>query len=177
MVSAQAEQAEAFVAVGSNIDPDDNVVAALDLLIRATNVVGVSTMYRTAPLGGLRQPPFVNGVWQIRTSSGARDLKHGILRDIEASLGRVRTSDAYAARTIDLDIAIYGDLVINEPGLVIPDPDILKRPFVAVPLLELAPDLCLPDSGLRLADQPVCRASGLEPLPELTSRLRERIAK
>lgn len=169
---------EAFIAVGSNIEPERNIPAALEMLREAVCVTAVSTMYRTAPLGRPEQPPFVNGVWRVRTRLGARELKFAVLRRIEARLGRVRTGDARAARPIDLDIALFGDAVINEPDLVVPDPDILQRPFLAVPLVELAPGVRLPGTDVLLAEQPVCRdAGGLEPLAGLTERLREGMAR
>ena len=74
-----------------------------------------------------------------------------MLRRIESELGRVRSADRYAPRTIDLDLLLYGDLVIDEPGLRIPDPDIRIRPFIAVPLLELEPGLVMPDTGEAIA--------------------------
>lgn len=170
--------AEAFIAVGSNIEPLQNVPAALEMLLEDVRVTAVSTMYRTAPLGRPEQPPFVNGIWRIETALEARELKFTLLRGIEARLGRVRTDDAYAARPIDLDIALFGEAVIDEPGLVVPDPDIRERPFLAVPLVELSPGLRLPGMEDKLADAPVCRdVSGLQPLPELTEQLRERIAR
>lgn len=166
----------AYVAVGSNIEPATNIPAALERLSRRVSVTGVSTLYRSEALDRPAQAAFVNGVWRIETSMDAKLLKFSVLRQIEAELGRVRTDDPYADRTIDLDIAVYGNAVINEPGLVVPDPDIVKRPFLAVPLLELAPDLCLPGSGLRLASVPAAvTAETLEPLPELTDVLRRKL--
>jgi 2-amino-4-hydroxy-6-hydroxymethyldihydropteridine diphosphokinase len=172
---ADGRSVEAFIAVGSNIEPLRNVPAALDMLLEDVRVTGVSTMYRTAPLGRPEQPAFVNGVWRVETALDARKLKFTVLRGIEARLGRVRTEDAFAARPIDLDIALFGGAVIDEPDLVVPDPDVRERAFLAVPLVELAPELRLPGSGVRLADEPVCRdVGGLEPLPELTDQLRKR---
>ena len=71
-------------------------------------------------------------------------MKFGVLRAIERELGRVRTGDAYAARTIDLDILLYDDLVVEEEGLTLPDPDICRRPFLFLPLLDLDEHLRLP---------------------------------
>ncbi len=164
----------AYVSVGSNIAPDANVPAALAALMDRAEVTGVSTMYRTAPLNRPEQDPFANGVWRISTDVEPRPLKFEVLRPIEQSLGRVRTDDAYAARTIDLDVLLYGDLVLDEDGLEIPDPDILRRPFLAVPLVELEPELCLPGSGVALALHPVCgQTAGMVPLSDLTRRLKE----
>jgi 2-amino-4-hydroxy-6-hydroxymethyldihydropteridine diphosphokinase len=170
------EPVRAFIAVGSNIDPEHNIPAALDMLKARLDVTAVSTFYRTEPLGRPEQPAFINGVLEVRTGMDPRALRADVLRAVEASLGRVRTADKYAARPIDLDIALYGDLVTEEDGLVIPDPDIRERPFLAVPILELAPDLRMPDTGERVASLAVVRQTdGLEPVGELTEQLRGRL--
>lgn len=142
---------DVYIAVGSNIDPEEKIPVAARLLALSVDLVAVSTFYWSAPLDRPEQPRFINGVLQIRTALEPRPLKFELLRSIEARLGRVRGPDRYAPRTIDLDIALYYDRVIDEEGLRVPDPDIGTRPFLAVPLLELAPDLVLPDTGERLA--------------------------
>ncbi|MFW6158917.1 MAG: 2-amino-4-hydroxy-6-hydroxymethyldihydropteridine diphosphokinase [Planctomycetota bacterium] len=167
--------ADVYVAVGANIDPESNILAAFDRLARWVRVVATSSFYRTPALGRPEQPPFLNGVWQVATDVGPRPLKSRVLRAVESELGRVRTEDRYAARPIDLDIAVYGDLVIVERGLRIPDPDIRERAFLAVPLLELAPGLVLPDTGEALADLAVVRNPELERVPKLTAVLKERL--
>ena len=167
----------AFVAVGSNLEPQRHLSRAIDRLQQHVRVAAVSTVYRTDPLDRPEQPPFLNAVWQIETSMEARALKFDVLRAIEAELGRVRTDDRYAARTIDLDVILCGRAVIDAPDLQIPDPDIRRRPFIAIPLLELAPDLVLPDTGEPLAAIAAgLDASGLEPRVELTAGLRDRLA-
>ncbi len=167
---------DAFIAVGSNIEPERNVPRALECLMRRVEVTGVSTLYRTAALGRPEQAPFINGVWRIKTAIGPRELKFRVLRSVEGELGRVRTEDTYAPRTIDLDIAVYGELVVDEQDLVVPDPDIAGRPFLAVPLVELEPGIHVPGMDRPLADCRVARErGGLEPLPELTALLREKL--
>ncbi len=162
-----------FVSVGSNIDPEESIAEAIVRLRQRARVTATSTFYWTTPVGRPEQPRFLNGIWQIETSLPARQLKFDVLRGIESDLGRIRTADKYAPRTIDLDVVLYGRLVVDEPDLRIPDPDIRQRPFVAVPLLELAPDLILPDTGEKLAGLPVVRqAEGLEMAAALTARLR-----
>lgn len=163
----------AFIGVGSNVDPETNIVAALASLREKAVVTGISTFYRTVPLDRPEQPSFLNGVFRIQTDRDARDLKFDILRKIEKHLGRVRTEDKYAARSIDLDILLYGQAVMDEPDLRIPDPDIRTRSFIAVPLLELEPDLMLPGGGGRLsAIVEGMDRSSLEPAEALTQRLR-----
>ena len=170
-MSGQA--ATAFVGVGSNIEPAVNVPSALQMLRKRTKVEQVSTFYRTAPLSGRHQAMFVNGVLEIRTQLPPIELKFGVLRRIEENLGRIRTADANACREIDLDLLLYGDLVIDDECLKIPDPDIRDRPFVAIPLCELAPGLVLPDTGEYLRLLPIMNSpSPLEALDEFTASLK-----
>lgn len=171
---------QAFVGVGSNIEPRRNIQAALVRLARRVRVTGVSTFYRTPALDRPDQPAFLNGVWRIETDLAPRALKLDVLRGIERSLGRVRTADRYAPRTIDLDLLLYGDLTVDEPDLRIPDPDIRKRPFIVVPLLELAPDLVMPDTGLppaRVARDPMPPGAGeaLDADPDFTKVLQSKV--
>ncbi|MEI7833270.1 MAG: 2-amino-4-hydroxy-6-hydroxymethyldihydropteridine diphosphokinase [bacterium] len=142
---------EIFIGIGANIDPDTHIRAALHLLTRIGKVHGLSTIYRTSALGGRIQPPFLNGVVAMETSLPPLAIKTA-LRAIEAELGRVRTADRYAARTIDLDLLLYDDLVLCTEELSLPDPNICQRAFLAIPLAELAPALVLPDSGMRITE-------------------------
>jgi dihydroneopterin aldolase/2-amino-4-hydroxy-6-hydroxymethyldihydropteridine diphosphokinase len=142
----------AFVSVGSNIDPAENVEKAIRLLARSVRVVSLSTVYLTEAEGRPGQPPYYNCVVEIETELPAFELKHQILRSIEAELGRVRGADKYASRTIDLDLILFDELVTTTEDLTLPDPDIVRRPFIAIPLHELAPDLMLPGSGQRISE-------------------------
>jgi len=144
--------AQAFVAVGSNINPEVNVRAAVRLLAERVQIAAVSTVYRTEPEGPPGQPSFYNCVIEVTTDIPAHEFKFKVLRAIESELGRQRTSDKYAPRPIDLDLILYDDLVLNADGLVLPDPDIRNRPFLAVPLAELAPGLTLPGTNVRIAE-------------------------
>jgi dihydroneopterin aldolase/2-amino-4-hydroxy-6-hydroxymethyldihydropteridine diphosphokinase len=172
--TVDAQNARVFVAVGSNVDPTSNVLCALERLDADVGVARVSTFYRTPALDRPDDPPFVNGVVEVEARLPAYDVKRA-LRRIEEALGRTRTGDRYAPRTIDLDLLLYGDEVSIEPGLPLPHPDVRTRPFVAVPLAELAPDLILPDSGTRTSVVAASlRPSAMEPLPELTQELRRR---
>ena len=165
-----------FVGIGSNIDPEENIACALERLSRQTAIEAVSTFYRTAPVGRPEQPPFLNGAARLRTTLDAATLKSEVLCGIESALGRVRTADACAPRTIDLDILLFDSAIIEEPGLRVPDPGIRERPFVAVPLLELVPDLVLPDTGEKLAGLSCARRrEGLIPADAFTESLRERL--
>jgi len=157
-----------FVSVGSNVDPEKNVTRALRLLNDELGIRAISTFYRTPALNRPQDPPFVNGVIEVGDALGPLDLKK-VLQNIERTVGRERTADRYAPRTVDLDLLLYGDRVTH--------PDIRERPFVAIPLLELAPDLILPDSGkaLRSIVDSLPRYP-MEPLADLTRRLRTEVA-
>ena len=134
----------AFLGVGSNIDPMDNVPRAIRLLGQQVHILAISTFYRTKALGPTEYPSFINGVIEIETEVPALDLKYGLLRPIERELGRHRSSDRNAPRTIDLDLLVYGEQSIHSQELVLPAPEIAERSFLAIPLSELAPDLIPP---------------------------------
>lgn len=167
----------AFVSVGSNIDPARNVRAALGLLSARVRLSALSTVYLTAALGRPEQDPYYNCVVAIETDLAPHTLKHGVLRPIEDALGRRRTADKFAPRAIDLDLIAYGDLVLDEDGMRLPDPEILERPFLAVPLCELAPGWKV--AGRNRAIEAVAAAlgsAGMRALPDYTRRLRQELA-
>jgi dihydroneopterin aldolase/2-amino-4-hydroxy-6-hydroxymethyldihydropteridine diphosphokinase len=141
----------AFVAIGSNIDPAMNLQSAVNLLAHRLTVTRVSTVYRTEPEERPEQSEFYNCVVEVQTDLPPLDLKFQVLRPIETQLKRWRTSDKYAPRTIDLDLILYGDVVLAEDDLVLPDPEIIRRFFLAVPLAELEPDLILPGINMRIS--------------------------
>ena len=164
----------AFVAVGSNIDPALNVQRCLLLLAGRVALVNVSTVYETRAEGHPEQADFYNCVVEIDTDQAARDLKFNVLRFIESSLKRERSADKYAPRTIDLDLILYGDLVLKTSDVVLPDPDILRRFFIAAPLAELAPGLILPGSDIRIRDIAArLPREDTRPLESYTARLRQ----
>ena len=166
----------AYIAVGSNIEPERHVLRALEHLACRVRITGVSTFYRTPAIGTADQADYLNGVVRIETPLSPRELKFGVLREIEAQEGRVRSGDKYGPRTIDLDLALYGDLVIMDEDLTVPAPEIETRVFVSVPLCELDPDLRLPGKGTRIADL-VGEADrqSLRPQIEFTQTLRQRL--
>jgi 2-amino-4-hydroxy-6-hydroxymethyldihydropteridine diphosphokinase len=128
----------AFLALGSNLGDREAIlrdaVAALD------GVVAVSPVYETAPVGGpAGQGPYLNAVVELDTRRSPRDLL-GVCRRLEAAAGRVR-GERWGARTLDVDVLLVGDLVVDEPDLVVPHPRLWERRFVVAPLADLAPDL------------------------------------
>jgi dihydroneopterin aldolase/2-amino-4-hydroxy-6-hydroxymethyldihydropteridine diphosphokinase len=162
--------------MGSNIKPEENMHAALLALARREEIVAVSTVHQTEPEEVAGQPDFYNCVVEIRTEKTPADLKHGILRRIEADLGRKRTEDKFAPRTIDLDLVLYDDLVLQEDDLILPDPDIASRPYLAAGLSELAPDLTLPGTTSRIVDVAArLPKEKMKPLKDYTVRLRKDI--
>ena len=134
----------AFLSLGSNIEPEKNMLEAVRLLSHHVKVLKASTVYLTEPLQRKSQPAYYNCVIKIETDIEPRKLKFEVLRDIEKELGRKRTEDKYASRTIDIDIILYGNLVVSTKELTLPDPDIRTRAFLAIPLDEIEPDLVLP---------------------------------
>lgn len=166
----------ACIGVGSNIEPETNVLRALDLLRACCRVLATSTFYRTPAIDRPEQPDYLNGVWRAETTLSPRDLKFRVLRRIEEQLGRVRGYDRYAPRTIDLDVLLCGRQRVNDPDCRVPAPEIRSRPFLAAGLLELEPRAVLPDTGEPLAALFSEREiQALQPEIAFTSRLRRRL--
>jgi 2-amino-4-hydroxy-6-hydroxymethyldihydropteridine diphosphokinase len=140
--------ATAYIGLGSNLgDRGENLRRALERLGAAR----VSTIQETDPVGVTEQPRFLNAVAELETGLPPRALLDRLL-EIERDLGRDRESEErWGPRTIDLDLLLYDDEVIDEPGLTVPHLRLAERRFVLEPLHELAPDLVLPD-GRRIKD-------------------------
>lgn len=169
--------ARAFIGIGSNIEPERNVRAAICNLARQVRLVGVSTVYRTDALDRPEQPAYFNCVAEIETDALPAQVKHALLRPIEDELGRERMQDRYAPRTIDLDLIVYGDLSMDDGDIRLPDPDIFERPFLAIPLSELAPDLVLAGGGHRVGDIAAAMAAdGLKPLHDYSRMLHDEVS-
>jgi 2-amino-4-hydroxy-6-hydroxymethyldihydropteridine diphosphokinase len=169
-------ETEIYIGVGANIDPERNIPTGLSILASLMEVTASSMFYRTRPLYRPRQPDFFNGVWKVTTSLPPGKLKTEILREVESRLGRERGRDPHAPRPLDLDILLYGQLVINNEEIVLPSPDIGERPFVAVPLFELTGDIKLPAFGESLSGLVAkMDVTGLEPLRKFSDKLRNMI--
>lgn len=164
----------AYVGVGSNIEPEKNILSALRLLV-PEGLTRVSTVYRTEPVGAPGQPYFYNCVAEVLTARPPEEFKFSVLRRIEESLGRRRNGDRYSPRQIDLDLAAYGSLELDSEGLILPDPDVYKRAFIAIPLSELAPRLILPGTR-RIEDIAASFSrSGMEEMAAYTGRIRKEL--
>ena len=140
----------AYVALGGNLgDVAATFAAALACIdaLPGTTVRARSSLYRNPPLGGAAQPDYLNAVAAVDTQLPAHELLEALLA-IERQLGRTRDPVArWAPRTVDLDLALYGEHVVVEPGLRVPHPGLHERAFVLVPLAEIAPDAVVPGHG------------------------------
>jgi 2-amino-4-hydroxy-6-hydroxymethyldihydropteridine diphosphokinase len=138
----------AYVGLGANLgEREATIRRALDLLaaVAGVEVAGVSTLRETDPVGYADQPRFLNGAAALETTLSARELL-SLLLAVERALGRDRSHEVrFGPRTIDLDLLLYGDAVVDEPGLTVPHPRLAERTFVLEPLEELDPGLVLPD--------------------------------
>lgn len=140
----------AYLSLGSNIAPEHNLPAAVTQLARCGRVLAVSSVWQTAPVGLLDQPDFLNAAVLLETPLSARTLRQQAIAAIEDKLGRVRTENKNAPRTIDVDIMLFNRDIISLGQRHIPDPEVLERPFVAVPLAEIAPGYVHPETGQTL---------------------------
>jgi 2-amino-4-hydroxy-6-hydroxymethyldihydropteridine diphosphokinase len=141
--------ARAFVGLGSNLgDRADTLRRALEFLDAEAGiaVVAVSSFRETDPVGYLDQPPFLNAAAEVETELRPRDLLDRLLA-VERSLGRVRAGPRFGPRTIDLDLLLYGDESLDEPGLAVPHPRLHERRFALEPLAELDAALVVPGRG------------------------------
>jgi 2-amino-4-hydroxy-6-hydroxymethyldihydropteridine diphosphokinase len=137
-----------FVGLGSNLaDPQAQVSGAMWELgkLPQVRVVQCSSLYRSAPVGYLNQPDFINAVVQLMVILSPRNMLDALLQ-LEHQCGRTRDF-INAPRTLDLDLLLYDDLQYHEQGLTIPHPQMHKRAFVLQPLLEISPDCLIPGIG------------------------------
>lgn len=138
-----------FVGLGANLgDPQLQVRRAFDELesLPDTRVESTSTIYRTPAWGDVTQPDYANAVAELRTPLDPGALV-GELLALERRLGRERGDTKWAPRTIDLDLLVYRDRIVHEPGCAVPHPHLAERAFVLVPLAEIAPQLVIPGLG------------------------------
>jgi 2-amino-4-hydroxy-6-hydroxymethyldihydropteridine diphosphokinase len=143
----------AYVGVGANLgNREETIARALELLgwRDGVEVVAVSRLRETDPVGFTDQPRFVNGAVAVETDLEPRQLLDTLLA-VERELGRTREGPRFGPRTIDLDLLVFGDHELTEPGLTVPHPRLAERLFALEPLADLDPDLLIPGRG-RVSD-------------------------
>ena len=141
--------ARAYVGLGANLgDRETTIRRAVELLADTVGVevLAVSALRETEPVGVEDQPRFLNGAAALETTLEPRAVLEALL-GIERVLGRVRDGLRFGPRTIDLDLLLYDDEAIDEPGLTVPHPRLHERRFALEPLAELAPALAIPGHG------------------------------
>lgn len=141
--------ARAHVGLGANLgEREETLRRALELLAATdgVEVAAVSSFRETDPVGYLDQPRFLNAAAELETSLSPRELLEALLA-VERELGRTRGGARFGPRTVDLDLLLYGDAQLDEPGLTLPHPRLHERRFALEPLAELDPELVVPGRG------------------------------
>lgn len=142
----------AYLGLGANLgDRKNHLDQAIEQLshTKGIRVQKISSLYETAPIGYIDQPPFYNQVVKIQTFLTSDDLLENLLQ-IEQELHRVRTF-RWGPRTIDIDLLLYEDCIISRGNLIVPHPRMTERAFVLIPLLEIAGDLLIPGTGKKIS--------------------------
>jgi 2-amino-4-hydroxy-6-hydroxymethyldihydropteridine diphosphokinase len=140
----------AYVGLGANLDdPAEQLRRALDELTRlpGTRLTARSPLYKSPPLGPPDQPDYINAVAALDTTLAPLELL-GALQTIEQRHGRRHDGTRWGPRSLDLDILLYGELVLDTPDLVLPHPGLHERAFVLYPLMDIAPELVIPGRGM-----------------------------
>lgn len=146
----------AYIGLGSNLDsnlpgkinsPKENILSAKEAIntIESTAILSVSSLYQSKPVGPQNQDDYINAVAKLETSLDATDLLNS-LQGIENEHGRKR-EEHWGARTLDLDILLFGEQIIQNKRLTIPHKELCNRSFVLVPLMEIEPECIIPGKG------------------------------
>lgn len=140
---------QVYVAIGSNVNPEANVAKAASALQNQFPDAQFSSWYRN-PAVGFEGDDFINGVAGFTSNLPLRSLLER-LHAIETLCGRPRNAPRWAPRAMDIDVLLYDDVVCSEPGVTLPRPDLLKRPYMLGPLAELAPEVVHPTARRTIA--------------------------
>ena len=159
------EPVTAYLGLGSNLDdPIEQITRAFDELaqVAGCELTAVSALYQSSPMGPADQPDYINAGAQLKTRLGPLELLQA-MQGIELAHGRER-KERWGARTLDIDLLLYGDEVIDLEGLTVPHPGLHLRNFVLYPLHELAPGIEIPGRGLLGELMKHCSVEGLQRL-------------
>ena len=158
-----------YIGLGSNLqNPAQQINQAISEIsfCKEITLQKVSSLYRSPPMGPVDQPDYINAVAEIATTLGPLELL-SVLQNIEHEHGRTRDAEKWGARTLDLDILLYGDKIINSDDLIIPHYGLYERAFVLYPLREIAPEsLNIPGQGTLAELLTNCQKGSLEILPD-----------
>jgi len=141
-----------YLDLGSNIEPEHNLPAAIKLLAKLSTLIAVSSVWETKPLGMPNQPNFLNAGVLVETNLGAAQFKRTVIHNIEQALGRTRSKNKNAPRTIDIDIILFNSEIFELDGRQIPNKELVERSFVAASLAEISPDYVHPETGQTLQE-------------------------
>lgn len=139
-----------FLSLGSNIQPEINLPRAVSELAAYGQILAVSSVWESAPVGLEDQPNFLNAALLLGAEMSAESFQETAIPAVEAALGRVRSGHKFGPRTIDIDIMLVNEETLSLGHRSIPSPEILERAFVAIPLAEIEPDYRHPLTGQRL---------------------------
>jgi 2-amino-4-hydroxy-6-hydroxymethyldihydropteridine diphosphokinase len=149
MENSETDLVTVYIGLGSNLaNPAEQIRSARTAIMQTHGIkeTAFSSLYHSSPMGPQDQPDYVNAVMCVATKLSPIDLLRCLQR-IENIHGRVRKAERWGARTLDLDMLIYNDQLIDEPDLIVPHPGLAERAFVLYPLFEIAPQLKVPGKG------------------------------
>jgi len=159
----------AYIGLGSNLEnPLQQIKTAIEDLqsVADINIVSVSSLYQSPPMGPADQPDYINAVLALETSLNPHQLLDA-LQSVEQLHGRVRKRH-WGERTLDLDILLYGDQILDDERLQVPHPGMRERAFVLYPLAEIAPDIHIPGIGALQEILPLCPQGDLQQVEQIS---------